>query len=306
MSRDDDLVRDPWEWLRSGYESWAASPSWTITMQDQDVDDESVAGVVRPGVQWFRADVMGNHEVLVRGDTAYVRGANNLLALAGWNTDPEKAARALGGRWVSLPAASWLRRARDHSALGWFGKGLGEDPDDYDVELLDASAQHDGVTARLRTDAGVLTVHRPDHGPVTFVELTARTWTLRWTFDDRTVDVPAPTAEDVLILPELLTALGRNSRRRPQRSRPATVEILAPDEPGDGWCLHSDDLARAFGVDGGHDAEALALQHIAQQRPDLVHLVEGDSYDTVFSAYVSTEETARTIATILRTATTDK
>lgn len=228
-----------------------------------------------------------------------------MLALVGWNTDPEKAERALGGRWLSLPAASWLRRARDHSALGWFGKGLGEDPDNYYVELLDASAQHGSVTARLRTDAGVLTVRRQDRGPVTFVELTARVWTLRWAFDDRTVDVPFPRADDILTLPELLTALGRKPRRRPRRSRPATVEVLPPDEPGDGWCLHSYDLARAFGVDSGHDAEALALQHIAQQRPDLVHHVEGDSYDTVFSAYVPTEETAQTIAAILRTATTD-
>ena len=66
-------------------------------------------------------------------------------------------------------------------------------------------------------------------------------------------------------------------------SEPPTVKDLA---------TLRDELARK-------DADLVQL--LAERAPHLVHLVEGDSYDTVFSAYVPDRETAEAVAAVLRT-----
>lgn len=286
-----------WAILRAGYEKWAASPAWTITQIEDGV--ESVAGAVRPGLQWIADGATGQHQVLVKGDSAYVRGAMNLLGVAGWGTDPERIERAVGNRWVHLPTRMWLRE-HDHSALGWFGKGLGDNPDSYYVEHLDTASSGDAMAVRLKTDQGVLLVRRAADGDWRFVECVARSGaTLIWDFEDTPLQLPDPE-QDVMSQPEILLALGRKPRRQAAMRRPPTLRVTAPDEPADRWCVRSSNLARALGVAAGYEAESLALQAVAQRQPDLLPDIEGDSYDTVFCVYVSDEKTANALAAVLR------
>jgi hypothetical protein len=308
-------VRDPAALLRAAYAAWAASPVWTLWALT--TAGERVVGGVRPGVQWIEAGHL-DAAVHVDGAVARVRGAMLLQGLLG-PVAPAAVEAAVRGRWVTCPADAWLRRGADHSALGWFGKGLdGSDG----VRLVTADDAGGTLVARLLTRRGTVTVQRTRDGTTRLVQCLDRNGFVRWTWDDVPLVLPRPTPDEVVTLDEVLRSLGpapepvrqepdRAARDEPTREEPvreepvrrpgrATVEVFAPDEPGEQWSLYSDDLAAVLGVEAGHEAQRLALQALATHVPHLVHLVEGDSYDTVFSAYVPDEPTARTVAEVLR------
>ncbi|WP_088290542.1 hypothetical protein [Kineosporia sp. A_224] len=301
-------VPDPAALLRAAYGTWAASPVWTLWALT--TAGERVVGGVRPGMQWIEAGHL-DAAVLVDGAVARVRGTRLLQGLLG-PVGPARVEAAVRGRWVSCPAEAWLRRGVDHSALGWFGKGLdGSD----DVRLVTADDAGGTLVARLLTRRGTVTVQRTRDGTTRLVQCLDRGGFVRWTWDDVPLVVPRPGPDEVVALDEVLRSLGPAEDRpepvpapagRPVREEPvrqpgrATVEVFAPDEPGEQWSLYSDDLAAVLGVEAGHEAQTLALRALAMHVPHLVHLVEGDSYDTVFSAYVPDERTAREIAEVLR------
>ncbi|MBI4940668.1 MAG: hypothetical protein HY830_07975 [Actinobacteria bacterium] len=309
-------VPDPAALLRAAYGTWAASPVWTLGALT--TAGERVVGGVRPGLQWIEAGHL-DAAVLVDGAVARVRGARLLQGLLG-PVGPERVEAAVRGRWVTCPAEAWLRRGADHSALGWFGKGLdGSDG----VRLVTADDADGTLVARLLTRRGTVTVQRTRDGTTRLVQCLDRSGFVRWTWDDVPLVVPRPGPDEIVALDEVLRSLGPGDGRpgpvagpvagpvpaadgRPVREEPvrqpgrATVEVFAPDEPGEPWSLYSDDLAAVLGVEAGHEAQTLALRALAVHVPHLVHLVEGDSYDTVFSAYVPDEPTARTVAEVLR------
>ncbi|WP_088319364.1 hypothetical protein [Kineosporia sp. R_H_3] len=306
-------VPDPAGLLRAAYGTWATSPVWTLWALT--TAGERVVGGVRPGMQWIEAGHL-DAAVLVEGAVARVRGTLLLQGLLG-PVEPARVEAAVRGRWVTCPAEAWLRRGADHSALGWFGKGLdGSD----DVRLVTADDTGGTLVARLLTRRGTVTVQRTRDGTTRLVQCLDRSGFVRWTWDDVPLVVPRPAPDEVVALDEVLRALGpapeppapgpahesageqpheqaREPVRQPGR---ATVEVFAPDEPGEQWSLYSDDLAAVLGVEAGHEAQTLALRALAVHVPHLVHLVEGDSYDTVFSAYVPDERTAREVAEVLR------
>lgn len=163
-----------------------------------------------------------------------------------------------------------------------------------------------GSLVRLVSDSGRRTLHRRTDSTVLLVGLddvvdgeSIAGFSAVIGYGDEPLDLPDPTADGIRSMAEDLAAAGGTARSARPR-HPVTVEVLAPEEPGAPWGLYSDDLPAAFGVEAGHEAEALALQLLAEHRPELVHLVEGDSYDTVFSAYVPDEATARAVAEVLR------
>jgi hypothetical protein len=302
-------VPDPAALLRAAYGTWASSPVWTLWALT--TAGERVVGGARPGMQWIEAGHL-DAAVLVDGAVARVRGTLLLQGLLG-PVEPARVEATVRGRWVTCPAEAWLRRGPDHSALGWFGKGLdGRD----DVRLVTADDTGGTLVARLLTRRGTVTVQRTRDGETRLVQCLDRSGFVRWTWDDVPLVVPRPGPDEVVALDEVLRSLGhaedrsaggpapgpvrepvREPVRQPGR---ATVEVFAPDEPGEQWSLYSDDLAAVLGVEAGHEAQALALRALAVHVPHLVHLVEGDSYDTVFSAYVPDERTAREVAEVLR------
>ena len=300
-------VRDPAALLRAAYGAWAASPVWTLWALT--TAGERVVGGVRPGVQWIEARHL-DAAVHVDGAVARVRGTLLLQGLLG-PVDPGRVEAAVRGRWVTCPAQAWLRRGADHSALGWFGKGL---DGSQEVRLVTADEVGGSLVARLLTGRGTVTVQRTRDGTTRLVQCLDRNGFVRWTWDDVPLVLPRPAPDEVVALDEVLRSLGpagdEPARPEPAPEDPApepvrqpgrpTVEVFAPDEPGEPWSLYSDDLAAVLGVEAGHEAQRLALQAVATHLPHLVHLVEGDSYDTVFSAYVPDERTARAVAEVLR------
>ena len=159
-------------------------------------------------------------------------------------------------------------------------------------------------------------MQRTRDGTTRLLQCLDRNGFVRWTWEDVPLVLPRPAPDEVVALDEVLRSLGP-AAAEPPRHEPAaphapaqedplrqpgraTVEVFAPDEPGEQWSLYSDDLAAVLGVEAGHEAQRLALQALARHVPHLVHLVEGDSYDTVFSAFVPDEPTALAVAEVLR------
>ena len=296
--------------LREAYEHWAASPAWTLTRAD---GSGPPVAAVRPGLEWV--DVPGGHvTVLVRDGVAHLHGALAVAMLVGPLTDA--LADDLGEGWVTVPAADWLRRGRQYSALGMFGDDLqsaavNPDPDDPDdeVSVEDVTPTDAGRRVRVATWAGHVDVVQEPGSQARVVLLddvvdgeSIAGLSLRLEHGDGPLDLPRIAPEQCRPLADLVAAAGGRSGRRSRPSGPtATIEILEPEEPDDQWALHSDDLAAVLGVDAGYEAEALALALLAERVPHLVHLVEGDSYDTVFSAYVPDRQTAEVVAAALRT-----
>ena len=138
-------------------------------------------------------------------------------------------------------------------------------------------------------------------GSTRFVACTAsRGDTLRWSFDDVPLELPAVGRAGVVPLEAVNLALGRRPRTRPSR-RPATVDVSPPVRPGAPWQLRSTDLATTLGATAGAQAEEFALAALQERAPHLAHLVTGDSSGSVFAVTVPDEDTARAVAAVLRT-----
>lgn len=281
--------------LQAAYEHWVAGPVWSI---EATADDGTwVCGAVRPGLEWV--DLRATGAVLVRDGVAHVRDVTMVLPLVGHGGDLAELHAVLAGRWVTCPAAAWRRRS-DAGAVGMFAEELLDEPDEV---VTPYRAERDGgeVVLWLTSSPGDRLVLVEDAEGVRLSHAPGPPLARRWLFDDVPLDLPDVAADGLVPVEDLLLELGRRPGKPKARSRTATVEVMEPEEPDEQWGLHSDDLAEALGVEAGYEAEALALQLLAERAPHLVHLVEGDSYDTVFSAYVPDRETAEAVAAVLRT-----
>lgn len=262
---------------------------------------------MRPGLQYVHS-ALGvaavttlPWTVLIRAGTAHLRGLAQASAL-GYQADLDRAKDALAGRWLTCDATPWLRRAHDHSALGWFGKPAHVQAGES-VALRGVQDRDGLVEARLVTGmGGVVVAWAPGEEPrVVALDDDEPDDRLRIHYTDGPVDLPDVAADGVCALPELLAMLGRSrpgrSRRAPRR---ATVDVVAPAEDGDPWGVVSEDLAEILGAGSGPDAEPTVLELLAITAPALVEALRLDSYETTFCAYVTDEQTARAVADALR------
>src|SRR4051812_18130865 len=157
-----DSIADAAELLKTACRQWEASPVWTLEAHPDAVDQHQAA--VRPGMQWISM-WGGQGRVLIQGDTAYLWGSMVQLSMIGYRTPPKVLESVLGDRWLTCQAQAYLKRGKDHSALGMFGKNLFDTRDRISIESV---RQTEGkVRVLLNTSsASALVEIIPDRPPL--------------------------------------------------------------------------------------------------------------------------------------------
>ncbi len=146
-------VAEPASLLLKAYQEVERAAHWRLIPTSSPFVWE---GGVSSGIQWYRgAFPPSPHgwEVLIRAETAYLRGVFQ-LAMLGSGRDLDEVAAVMQGRWLTCDATSFLRRGNDHSAVGQLAKHVCPDPGE-EVHVVESTTTDTGEFVRLARSGGL-------------------------------------------------------------------------------------------------------------------------------------------------------
>lgn len=264
------------------------------------------SGAWSPHLQWSGwSDPEVEYEggALIIGPTSYLWGVEQ-LAVQGSDRKGERVRRLVGPRWLSCPTETYLQRRgrarsardrlRDHAVGEYFHDRSAYQSWDGDGAVWVGSGDFDRALCRL----DVSDETRPritgygDHssGPLAAV--------VYGTSDDVRVGhgpVPDPQQRGVMSLDELADLVGGQATL----DRPL-VDVEPPDQDDDDdertWTVSSSRAPQALNVKTGYAVEKRVRSHLRRNDPQLLPVIEFDSYAEEFLAFTPDETTARTLA----------
>ncbi len=306
-------VAEPASLLLKAYQEVERAAHWHLIPTSSSFVWE---GGVSADVQWYRgAFPPSPHgwEVLIRAETAYLRGVCQ-LAMLGSGRDLDEVAAVMQGRWLTCDATSFLRRGNDHSAVGQLAKHVCPDPGE-EVHVVESTPTDTGALVRLARSGGlepsIATVAVRAGLPPLIVGIGSDTehMAAELRYEPGGLPLPDPESDGVLDLGlalQHLSAGGRRPRGISSRTSGRPVEVLVEppdlaDESGS-WTVRSCDViaVAAHESGGGPAAEGVVAEYLAARAPHLLPVIDFDSASDEFFAYAQEERHARELAEVLR------